>query len=134
MAQLSELLVAFATSALLTLFDLDRTVYIPSNIKKNLYLYSSWWGFVAVNGLLAAALYPLLKDIGCGYFRTTVCWSQFDPYVISLTSVGGFGHAAHPLGERLRPTNAFIAAFLPPKRARPSQRITSSAPEIVVSD
>jgi hypothetical protein len=42
MAPLSELLVAFATSGLLTLFDLDRTFYIPSNIKRKLYLYSGW--------------------------------------------------------------------------------------------
>ena len=41
-----ELFLAFCTAAVLTLFDLDRVFYIPSNFPRKAALYSWWWGFV----------------------------------------------------------------------------------------
>lgn len=55
MSDLSELLIAFLASALLTLFDLDRTFYVPSATKSKVILYGWWWSFVAANGILANA-------------------------------------------------------------------------------
>jgi len=63
MASFTECLIVFVTSALLTLFDLDRTFYVPSNTRRKLSLYTWWWSFVAVNGLLAALLYPILREL-----------------------------------------------------------------------
>lgn len=51
-----EQLIAGSTAALLTLFDLDRTFYIPTRTTEKTKLYLWWWGFVLTNGLLAAAL------------------------------------------------------------------------------
>ena len=62
MASLSELF-AFGTSVLLTLFDLDRTFYVPSAAQRKVSLYAWWWGFVIANGVLAGALYPLLGSL-----------------------------------------------------------------------
>jgi hypothetical protein len=51
-----ELAIDFIVSALFTLFDLDRTFYIPSTTQRKVILYSWWWGFIFANGLLAAGL------------------------------------------------------------------------------
>ena len=55
-----EFVIAGATAALLTLFDLDRTFYIPTSTPSRVALWSWWWGFVVANGALAAGLYGLL--------------------------------------------------------------------------
>jgi hypothetical protein len=60
--QFPELSIAFSVSALLTLFDLDRTFYIPSKTQRKATLYAWWRGFILVNGLLAAALYGIFGN------------------------------------------------------------------------
>jgi hypothetical protein len=36
--------VAGMTAALLTLFDLDRTFYLPSKVPRKVALWAWWWG------------------------------------------------------------------------------------------
>lgn len=55
-----EHLVTGATAALLTLFDLDRTFYVPSRAERKMALYSWWVGFIIINGVLAILLYMIL--------------------------------------------------------------------------
>lgn len=55
--------IAGITAALLTLFDLDRTFYIPSHVPRKIRLNAWWWGFIVVNGLLAASLYRALSAL-----------------------------------------------------------------------
>jgi len=58
-----ETFVTGATAALLTLFDLDRTFYVPSKAKRKLALYCWWFSFIIINGLLAVLLYFMIKDV-----------------------------------------------------------------------
>jgi hypothetical protein len=60
--QFPEFSIAFIVSALLTLFDLDRTFYVPSNTQRKATLYGWWWGFILANGLLAAGLYGIFGN------------------------------------------------------------------------
>lgn len=62
MQRLPELGIAFLVSALLTLFDLDRTFYIPSAAKQKVTLYSWWWCFILANGACAAVLYHIFGN------------------------------------------------------------------------
>jgi hypothetical protein len=55
--------VAGFTASLLTLFDLDRTFYVPSKVQSKIALRAWWWGFILANGFAAAALYAIFKDI-----------------------------------------------------------------------
>lgn len=55
--------IAGFTASLLTLFDLDRTFYVPAKVQSKIALRAWWWGFVLANGLAAAALYAIFKDI-----------------------------------------------------------------------
>jgi hypothetical protein len=55
--------VAGFTASLLTLFDLDRTFYVPARVQSKLALRAWWWGFILANGLAAAGLYAIFKDI-----------------------------------------------------------------------
>lgn len=55
--------VAGVTAALLSLFDLDRTFYVPAKTQRKLGLYSWWWGFILANGVLAAGLYGILGEV-----------------------------------------------------------------------
>jgi len=55
--------IAGLTASLLTLFDLDRTFYVPARVQSKLALRAWWWGFILANGLAAAALYAIFKDI-----------------------------------------------------------------------
>ncbi len=78
-----ELLIAGFTASILTLFDLDRTFYIPAKFEKKLVLYSWWWGFIVINGLLAAALLAALgNDI----------LNNFNPFLRAVTV--GIGYLA----------------------------------------
>jgi hypothetical protein len=47
----------FLVASALTLFDLDRTFYVPNKTDQKRRLYCWWWGFVLLNGSLAAAVY-----------------------------------------------------------------------------
>ena len=58
-----EYLVTGATAALLVLFDLDRTFYIPSRARHRLVLYGWWFGFVLVNAILAVLFYRMIGDL-----------------------------------------------------------------------
>jgi hypothetical protein len=58
-----ENLVAGTTAALLTLFDLDRTFYVPSSARRKIPLYAWWLSFILANGALAALLYAILGDV-----------------------------------------------------------------------
>ena len=55
--------IAGFTASLLTLFDLDRTFYVPAKLESKIALRAWWWGFVLANGLAAAALYVIFKDV-----------------------------------------------------------------------
>jgi hypothetical protein len=55
--------IAGFTASLLTLFDLDRTFYVPARVQSKLALRAWWWCFIIANGLAAAALYAILKDV-----------------------------------------------------------------------
>lgn len=55
--------IAGFTASLLTLFDLDRTFYVPAKVQSKIALRAWWWGFILTNGLAAAALYAIFKDI-----------------------------------------------------------------------
>lgn len=55
--------IAAFTASLLTLFDLDRTFYVPARMQSKVALRAWWWGFILANGLAAAALYVIFKDI-----------------------------------------------------------------------
>src|SRR5713101_9085313 len=58
-----QALVAGAIAALLTLFELDRTFYIPKAVPRKIALNAWWWGFVTANGLLAGWLYTIVSDL-----------------------------------------------------------------------
>lgn len=63
MENLPASVIAFCASALLTFLDLDRIFYIPTKAKDQARLYVWWWGFIAVNGLVAAGLYYVFRDM-----------------------------------------------------------------------
>lgn len=58
-----ETLVTGATAAFLTLFDLDRTFYLPSKLQRKAALYGWWFTFIIINGLLAVLLFLMIGDI-----------------------------------------------------------------------
>lgn len=58
-----EQLVTAATAALLTLFDLDRTFYVPSRVQRRMALYCWWCGFILINALLAVLFYQVCGTI-----------------------------------------------------------------------
>jgi hypothetical protein len=55
-----ELWVTGATAALFTLFDLDRTFYVPSKAERKAVLYAWWWGFVLANSGFAVVAYEIV--------------------------------------------------------------------------
>ena len=55
--------IAGLTASLLTLFDLDRTFYIPLKTPRKVALYAWWWGFIIANGAIAAALDKIFGNI-----------------------------------------------------------------------
>jgi hypothetical protein len=59
-----EALVSGLTAGILTVFDLDRTFYLPAKINKKFRLWAWYWLFVIANGALAYGLYLLVRDIG----------------------------------------------------------------------
>src|SRR6266446_1864216 len=58
-----EVVLVVVLASLLTLFDLDRTFYIPSKVAKKLQLWGWWWFFVLANGALACLVYLWAKDV-----------------------------------------------------------------------
>lgn len=58
-----EQIAAAITAAFLTLFDLDKTFYIPRKSSGKIFLNLWWWGFVLANALLAGALTTLTSNI-----------------------------------------------------------------------
>src|SRR4030095_8459409 len=58
-----EHLVAGATAALLTLFDLDRVFYIPSRVQQKLALSAWRFGFILVIAVWAALFYQFIVKI-----------------------------------------------------------------------
>lgn len=58
-----EFFIAFAVAALLTLFDLDQTFYIPKQFKGKVALYFWWVAFILINGLLAAGAYNVFGQV-----------------------------------------------------------------------
>lgn len=57
-----EAVLAALTAALLTLFDLDRTFYIPRDVPRRAALRLWWWSFIIANGALAALFYVIVGD------------------------------------------------------------------------
>lgn len=53
---------AGTTAALVTLFDLDRTFYIPQTPGPRWALRFWWWGFILANGVLAVLLHAVVRD------------------------------------------------------------------------
>jgi len=58
-----EMTIAGITAGVLTLFDLDRTFYVPASAGGRARLAFWWWGFILVNGLLAVGLYVSLATV-----------------------------------------------------------------------
>ena len=58
----AEAFTAGVVAAVLTIFDLDRTFYFPSLLKKKLQLWAWYWLFVIINGALAYGLYLLVAN------------------------------------------------------------------------
>ena len=58
-----EYMAAGLVASLLTLFDLDRTFYVPAKLQDKRRLYAWWWGFIAANGLAAAGCMVLAGGI-----------------------------------------------------------------------
>jgi len=64
-----EICLSMFIAGLLTLFDLDDIFYVPKSVSgfswmdtwSRLNLFFWWWGFVAVNAILAGALYLILR-------------------------------------------------------------------------
>ena len=72
-----EYLVTAATAGLLTLFDLDRTFYVPSRARQKLTLYAWWFGFILINAGLAALFFQMIGNIDAlnalnGYFKAVI--------------------------------------------------------------
>ncbi len=57
-----ETLLTGATAAFITLFDLDRTFYVPSKLQRKAALYGWWFSFIIINGLLAVLLLLLIGN------------------------------------------------------------------------
>jgi len=57
-----NLLVAGATAAVLTLFDLDRIFYVPTVAKQKAKLKIWWWSFILLNAMVAALLLVVFSD------------------------------------------------------------------------
>jgi hypothetical protein len=58
-----EMTIAGLTAGVLTLFDLDRTFYVPASASGRARLAFWWWGFILANGLLAVGLYVSLATV-----------------------------------------------------------------------
>jgi len=72
-----EQLVTGATAALLTLFDLDRTFYVPSRVRQKIALHCWWCGFILINALLAVLFYQMCGAIEAldginGYLKAVI--------------------------------------------------------------
>ena len=79
-----EQLVTGATAALLTLFDLDRTFYVPARVQRKLALYAWWFGFIMVNAALAVLLYEIVGNIEA--------LNRLNPYLKAI--IFGIGYLA----------------------------------------
>jgi len=79
-----EQLVTGATAGLLTLFDLDRTFYVPSRVHRKLALYAWWFGFILVNAVLAILLYRIIGNVEA--------LSSLNPYLKAV--IFGIGYLA----------------------------------------
>lgn len=71
-----EPLLAAGVASLLTLFDLDRTFYLPRKVEKKILLRVWWWGFILANGVLAS-----LFDL---FLRQTEALGGTDPLFAGL--------------------------------------------------
>jgi len=59
-----EHLVAAMVASILTIFDIDRTFYLPAKIDKKLQLLLWYWAFVLANGALALGLSAWIQQAG----------------------------------------------------------------------
>jgi hypothetical protein len=80
-----EASIAGATAAVLTFFELDTTFYTPRRLRDRLRLYAWWFGFLVVNGALAALVYTVAK----GRFEVL---STVDPWLGAILI--GLGYLA----------------------------------------
>jgi hypothetical protein len=55
--------IAGLTAGLLTLFDIDRTFYVPEKSDRRLLLYTWQLLFILFNGVLAAGIYNAFRDV-----------------------------------------------------------------------
>ena len=58
-----EMTIAGLTAGALTLFDLDRTFYVPASVSGRAAFALWWWGFILGNAVLAVLLYLTLATI-----------------------------------------------------------------------
>jgi hypothetical protein len=77
-----ELLIAGATASLLTLFDLDRTFYIPARVHRKTALHAWFISFIAINGLIAALLFQVLGELDV--------FSGWNPYLKAVVIGVGY--------------------------------------------
>jgi hypothetical protein len=75
-----ELLISGSTAAVLTLFDLDRTFYVPARTQRKIVLYLWWCGFIFLNAVIAASLLVALKD--AAPFKSMQPWTR--AFVVGL--------------------------------------------------
>jgi hypothetical protein len=60
---MGEFLLACSIAGVLTLFDLDRTFYVPNSTKQKRTLYLWWFGFVLANSALAVSMLLVLRGV-----------------------------------------------------------------------
>lgn len=99
-------IIAGLVAALLTLFDLDKTFYIPSSIDRQRQFWFWYLGFILINGVVASLLYLGVKnDFGLDAFEP---WMQ--SFIVGLAYLAilrskfttfSFGDKHIPLGVEL---------------------------------
>jgi hypothetical protein len=57
------ILLTLGIAGLLTLLDLDRTFYVPTDTTDRAKLWAWWWGFVTLNGLVAGGVFIAVRDL-----------------------------------------------------------------------
>lgn len=71
-----SLLVVAVIASLLTVLDLDRTFYVPRSANRKYMLNAWWWGFVALNAVLAVVLHQALMSLGVSFGNDYPSWLQ----------------------------------------------------------
>ena len=57
---IAQIIMTGIFAGVLTLFDLDKTFYVPSNARRKLTLMCWWWSFILINAVIACIAYVAL--------------------------------------------------------------------------